>query len=1026
MKIPQLSRKQMYWAAAAVLLVIILLGIVWYWPSSAVPPLSKTGRGAPFFEADTVWVNKQLAGMTTEEKVGQLLMFCTSKEAQSEDSQLDPSVFSEVQPGGICLGPGSLKMQLLQVEGIKKILKTSPIIGAAAEFGLLFPSDTLASYPVLPSVSAISDDSVIVRLAESVARQMKAAGVQINFAPDMEMIVKNGDDSREISYKMFLKEHSRKAALYMRKQQQWGILVCAGNFPNYHLEGGPAPGNDFDSVRIRPYRDLFLEGLSGICVSHYPQQMSDSVKVTIIDSLQQRLKFPGLVISDFSNRKRRVSGETPGMAELAALNAGSDMIKVGTEIKSIYDFILDAVNKEQLTEAALNLKVKKILLAKCWTGLQQKLPALNDTLYRDLPWRDAEVAAREAIASSLVLLANKKSGLPLSDLAGMKAATLSITSNRRSGFTSGFDHYASATHFMLSPQASEEALAAMKKSLAPYTTIIVAVYADPRLALRGKEINDFLHALEAGKRLIVVHFGPSESLALLDRYPLMIHSFGKDAISESLAAQAIFGGVPLPARLPMTCSQVFCYGDGIPVKRQTRVKYGLPEEVGVSSIVTSRMDSLIRTAINAGAFPGCQVYVACKGQVIVNKGWGYHTYRHENEVRTSDLYDLASVTKVAAATIAMMSLYDAGRIKLDTTLNYYFKDLDKNSHNKKVRDSKLNYITLRQLMTHCSGLPAALPIARFISPRWYLKYMLELERKRMEEESSDTLVAEEQSPEWMIDTSQLMMDEDSIFDWMFVREKDKEHKIQIGEDFFMRTEVVDSIWQLSKQTAVRKSKSYLYSDMNFYLVMKVVEMVSKMSIDRYMTEKIYRPMNLGRICYNPRKSFNKKQIVPTEEEKIFRKQLLEGFVHDPTAALLGGVSGNAGLFSNAENLGILMQMLMNGGTYGGRRYMSEKTVQLFTSVQAGGYRGLGWDHQTKSGMKMVAPSASPATYGHTGFTGTCVWVDPVNEVVFVFLSNRVHPKNTNQKINGMRVRQKLQQFVYDAIMISSKMPASKI
>jgi CubicO group peptidase (beta-lactamase class C family) len=536
---------------------------------------------------------------------------------------------------------------------------------------------------------------------------------------------------------------------------------------------------------------------------------------------------------------------------------------------------------------------------------------LNDSLYRELPWKDAEVAGREAIASSLVMLANKKSALPLSDLSNLKAASLSISLNRRSGFTSGIDHYITASHFSLSPQATTEAFAAMKKTLAPFTTLIVAVYADPRLSLRAKEINELLHTLEAGKRLIVVHFGPAEDLALLDRYPLMIHSFGTEAISQSFAAQAIFGGVPLPARLPMTCSQVFCYGDGCPVKKQTRVKYGIPEEVGISSNVTARMDSLIHLAINAGAFPGCQVFVACKGQVIVNKGWGYHTYKHEEEVHTGDLYDLASVTKVAASTIAMMTLYDAGRIKLDTTLNYYFKDLDKNSHNKKVRDSKLNYITLRQLMTHCSGLPAALPIARFISPRWYLKYMLELERKRMTEESNDTLVAEEQSPEWMIDTSQLMMDEDSIFNWMFVHEKDNAHKLQIGEDFFMRAEVVDSIWQLSKQTGVRKNKSYLYSDMNFYLVMKVVEVVAKMSIDKYMTEKIYRPMNLGRICYNPRKNFKKEQIVPTEDEKIFRKQLLEGFVHDPTAALLGGVSGNAGLFSNAENLGILMQMLLN-------------------------------------------------------------------------------------------------------------------
>jgi CubicO group peptidase (beta-lactamase class C family) len=225
---------------------------------------------------------------------------------------------------------------------------------------------------------------------------------------------------------------------------------------------------------------------------------------------------------------------------------------------------------------------------------------------------------------------------------------------------------------------------------------------------------------------------------------------------------------------------------------------------------------------------------------------------------------------------------------------------------------------------------------------------------------------------------------------------------------------------------LRKSKNYLYSDMNFYLVMKIIEAAAKTTIDKFLSQCFYTPLNLRYICYNPLDTFKTEQIVPTEEEKIFRKQLIHGYVHDPTAALLGGISGNAGVFSNAEDLGILMQMLLNKGAYGGRRFLSEETVDLFTSAQEGVYRGLGWDHQTQAGMKMIAPGASVETYGHTGFTGTCVWVDPENEIVYVFLSNRVHPKSSNQKINSMHIRQKVMQVIYDAIQKQTEKSAAPL
>jgi beta-N-acetylhexosaminidase len=1024
MKKIKITRKQRSWIAySAMFLLVCGLALYFLLRPKPAPPLNiLVSADAPFLASNPKWADSLIQVMTLEEKIGQLLMIDCDRPGKSGEQTIDETLISDIKPGSICLSGGSLKLQLAAIEIYKKKLSIPLINAVSAETGLLFPSDTLSRTSLLPGISAISDDSVISQLSVSVSKQLKAAGIFINFAPDFSMIYKNDDRSWEPSYKFFIREFSSKTLLYMKKQQENGIMVCASYFPNYSekskkkLSPEELLAQPYDTIMVYPFRSLCTAGLSGIQVSHTPDKISDSSSYQIKDSLHSVIPFKGIVISDFTRNNYYSSANEAGTAELLALKSGSDMVRIKGDVKKVYDFLLKAANGNQLTTEELNLKVKKILLAKSWSGLNKHQVSINDTIYRDFPWKEAEVYGRKAIESSLVLLANKKRAVPLGDIANMKIASVVISSTKRPKFEGSLDHYAGVAHFSIAPDADETAIKGLASKLAAYNTIIVAVFTDFRLALNSKKINDFIHSLEKGKTLVVAHLGRQESLALLDRFPVMIQSFSDDGVSQSLVAQAIFGGAALPAYLPLACSGEFCYGDGSSIKNPVRLKYSIPEEAGIGSEYIRKIDSIISGAMSAGAFPGCEVFVACKGKVVLNRGYGFHTYDHKEEVHSSDLYDLASVTKVAASTIAMMALYDQGKINLDTTLNYYFKDLDKNSHDKRVRDSKLNYITVRQLMTHTSGLPAGLPIARFLSPKWYLTYMLAVEKRRLEQEGNDTIAAEEeQSPEWMIDTSQLTMAEDTIFQWLFSKAQDKEHKLQIGEDFFMRGAIIDSIWQMAKQTAVRKNRTYLYSDMNFYLVMKVIEAVTHIAIDKFVAEKFYRPLNLKNICYTPMKSVNKSRIVPTEEEKIFRKQLVHGYVHDPTAALLGGISGNAGLFSDAEDLGILLQMLLNGGTYGGRRYLSENTIKLFTSVQEGGYRGLGWDHQTKSGMKMVAQGASPATYGHTGFTGTCLWVDPVNQVVYVFLSNRVNPKSTNQKINGMRIRQKVQQVIYEAL-----------
>jgi beta-N-acetylhexosaminidase len=1012
----RLTRRQWIFgsALAAVLMIAGILLIIFLSAENQKDEIVK-GKPAPFLGADSLWADQQLAAMSTKEKVGQLFMIdfsCFSREQEIRDPR---ELAAYVNPGSVCLVPGPLKPQLALLSLLRSHGKMPVMAAVNAETGLLCYGDTLPRNPWLPGIGAIGSDSAIARLAVAVAGELRSVGIQINLAPSLSDLNLNNDTTTDPAYLKFSADLSRKTLIYAENLQKKGILACAATFPNFRNQAGSsltAPRDERgDSLKLNPWRQLVAAGLSCIMVKH--SEVTPEAKETqITDSLNRVLDFSGLVIADFTASADHPDGA--GVRELLSLKAGSDILRVSSNIAETYDFILQAAESGKLTEAELNARVRKILLARKWSGLDKSPEVFSDSTYRKLPWRQAELTFRKTLASSMVLLSNQKRQIPVGDISG-RSACLVFSAKRKADFPAGLASYAEISHFLLNPLATEKEYQETTARLKPFQTLVVAVFSSAEMAAAWPRINDLIRQSGKDRRLIVVHFGAMEGLAQLDRFPLMIHVHGQDKVSQNYAAQAIYGGFPLAGSLPYTCSQNFCFDDGVIIRKTTRIHYGMPEEGGVKKEALSTIDSIVDAAIRGGAFPGCQVFVARRGTQILNRAYGHHTYDRRQEVSTGDLYDLASVTKVAAGTLAIMALYDAGKIDLDTTLNFYFKDLDKNSKGKKVRDSRLNYITLKQIMIHHSGLPSALPIARFISPKWYLKYMMELEAKRLEENQNDTLVAEEQSPEWMVDTSQLMMAEDSIFQWLFSKEADKDHKIQIGTDVYMRQAVIDSIWELAKMTAVRKNKTYVYSDMNFYLVMKVVESLTRGGFEKYLREKFFHPLKLGTMCFNPRKHFDEDRIVPTEEEKIFRKQLIHGFVHDPTAALLGGVSGNAGLFSNARDLGILMQMVLKGGTYGGRRYLSEKTVKLFTSVHEPGYRGLGWDHQTRSGQKMIAPSASPATYGHTGFTGTCVWVDPVNEIVFVFLSNRVHPKNTNQRINGMRVRQKVQQAVYDAL-----------
>jgi CubicO group peptidase (beta-lactamase class C family)/beta-glucosidase-like glycosyl hydrolase len=1002
-------------ASALALLFVLSADVYFHFNTKIVGQQIKLAKGAPFLEADTTWAEALLKKMTLEQKVGQLIMIELSGRIDWKDEEAWDNILNDFGPGAISLKPGALKPQLELMERLREKTAVPLLIGAPAAAGIFFPKDSISARPQCPTLFATADTAFVVEVAESTALQMKRAGIHINFAPDLGFMSKEWEATGDSTLRVYADGVVLRCNVYLERQQAKGILVCASTYPNYQFKqaiknAAPANGQfGLDSLLLKPFKEMAALGLSCMQVAHKPEDQDEVVTSSISDSLHHSMTFAGLVISDLRDVHYK-SGE----AGLAAIQNGSDMVRICVGFGEVHEYIVDAVKSGKVSEAEIDAKVKKVLLAKTWVGLPKDKLAFNDSVYGAFPWKSAEVLGRKMIASSLVLLGNRSGLLPFAETRSVRTACILVSDKRQPLFVAGVNHYAGIAHFDITPTMTQEELQKRIDQLKPFQRIIIAVFESDAFRENADKVNDFITQAGQGKQMAVVHMGSMESLGLLRRFPNMIQCFGQDPVSQNIVAQALYGGSPLVGRLPWTCSGQFCFNDGLLIPQATRLKYGIPEESGIPSKYLLKIDSVITQAIKNGVFPGCQVFVACKGNVVLNRSWGYHKYDREQEVKNGDLYDLASVTKVAATTLAIMKLYDEGKIKLDTTLNYYFKDLDKNSKGKKVRNSRLNYIYLRQIMTHYSGLPAGLPIARFMSPRWYLKYMKELEKKRLLEGVGDSLT-DVYDQQWTIDTNELAVAEDSIFQWLFSKEKDKEHSVKLGEEFFMRKEVIDSLWDLAKQTAIRADRKYVYSDFNFYLVRMVADAVSKTNLDEYVAEKYYKPMNLGHLCFNPLKYFDEDQIAPTEDERGFRDQLIRGYVHDPTAALQGGVSGNAGLFSNAEDLGILLQMLLDGGSYGGKQYLSEKTIQVFTEPQEEGFRSLGWVHNTPKGIAMMAEGCSPSTYGHTGFTGTSIWVDPQNEIVFVFLSNRNYPTSNNKKIITWRTREKVQQLIYDAL-----------
>lgn len=919
----------------------------------------------PFLQEEVPAVDSILATLSLEEKVGQLLMLKASAPDSIQQRQII-DLAGEGKVSGLFLEELSFSDFLTLVDSSRKASALPPFIGFSQQVALHNQFSDLTDVPAATTVRALASEEWRREWTEAFRRQISALGTNLWLGS-----AGGEQEGKEELFKLF---------------REMGVLV-AGNDLTPEEPGKTASPDTalLPPARLARYRHLVKEGVSGVGVDsffidrHLPRPMP--VRYWR-DFLKTRLNFDGLVLAAPADRE-----------DIArALQAGADLLVLKGDLAEVHQQAVSWFRRHE-AEAKLDARVRKVLLAKYWmrSGLKSRIdppapeiktlqasvsgglnrPSVSEAMDREAVMRHFYSPAWRSLSyrtyeRALTVASNPHELLPLQDLHKRRFRLLEYSTIPYREFREYFSRYADFDQQPFRPD-DRGRISAPGSYLKEKEVGILLL---DEYLLHGRRDSSFIQEVQRlGKegRLLLVNFREPANLTYFDSTLTVIQLYERNDLNEQLAAQLLFGAVAAQGHLPAEINRFFSAGKGI-LTPQVRLQYAPPEMVGILPEKLVGIDAVAHSAVDEKAAPGCQVLIAKNGKIIYSKAFGSHSYDDDSmPVEKADLYDLASVTKVAATTLVAMQLYDQGVFGINDRLK---------EHLSCDRQSTIRNIPLKKLFTHQSGLQPHMPV---------IPYLLYRDRPNAE------------------------------CDHFFCKNGEAPYNIQVADHFYFDEHYLDTIWQEVHRLEVGSQRRYRYSDVNFILIQRMLEEKTGKTLDELTRELFYQPLGLRRSTFNPAQRFDLTEIVPTQNDQRWRQQLVHGYVHDETAALMGGVGGNAGLFSNAEELAVLFQMLLNGGHYGGRQYLSPETIELFTSPIHGNHRGLGFDKPYRTNESAVAAAASPQTYGHTGFTGTCVWVDPREELIFIFLSNRVHPSSRNRTLFRDKVRRRIHQVVYDAI-----------
>ena len=973
------------------------------------------------YNLHTPWVDSVLNTLTPDERIAQMMMVATYPFRDQKYFDEISCLIKNYNIGGLIFFQGSPVLQAKQTNIYQSIAKTPLLVSIDAEWGLGMRMDSALIFPRQMMLGAIQDDSLIYKMGVEIANQLKAMGIHINFAPVVD--VNSNPLNPVISNRSFGENKymvAKKGVLYMQGMQANGIIATAKHFPghgdtnedsHYTLPTVKYQYGRLDSMELYPFRQLILNNVGGVMIAHLHMlafdtayNMAYTISRRIVNGLlKDSLKYTGLVVTDALSMKGVSSFFKPGVLEVKAVEAGNDILLNPTDVPLAIKSIRDAINAGFISQSQIDSSCRKILAAKEWAVLKKLKPIDIVSLRNRLNSPAATLIQRKIIEAGLTLVRNQDNILPLRSLDTLRMAVVLVGADKPGQFEKTLSLYKDFDCFYLGKRADSLKIDSLLFSLRHYNLVIAGVLNTDSRPLDDYGIAPnaykFLERLVDSKSVVLDLFATPYSLAKfkkLEKYKAILISYQDQTLMQDYSAQMIFGAIGAKGKLPVTALP-YSISTGISTPSGLRLKYSIPEELNIDSRKLAEVDSIVVKAIRHGAMPGCQVLAAKNGIVFYQKSFGYHTYDHTLPVLNSDLYDIASITKIAGTLPAVMKLYDEGKIVLTNKLSNYLPELKKtNKKNVLLIDVLTHQAKLQPYMAfYLNTIEPVKPGERLTSNTYSSTYSLKL---------GENLYANKQI---------------KYRDGLFSSHADREHNVQVADSLFLSRTYPDTIFKLSNESNLMPVKEYKYSDMGFYYMYWMVERVTKTALNEYMDINFYRKLGTTTMGYLPLNHFSKERIMPTEDDVVFRKQVVLGYVHDPGAAMMGGVCGHAGVFSNANDLAKLMQMYMNKGFYGGEQFFKPSTFDYFNSCpfcSAHNRRGIGFDKpdmHSKAGPTCNCVSAK--TFGHQGFTGCVTWADPETGLLYIFLSNRVYPDANNNKLAETGVRTRIQEVLVKAI-----------
>ncbi|MES2811532.1 MAG: glycoside hydrolase family 3 N-terminal domain-containing protein [Bacteroidota bacterium] len=936
------------------------------------------------------WVDSVYSSLSFEEKLGQLFMVAAYSNKDTVHFNAIEKLVKDYKIGGLIFFQGGPVRQARLTNRFQAQSKVPLFIGNDAEWGLSMRLDSTYKYPWNMTLGAIKDLKLIEELGAQMGKETKRLGLQFNFAPVLDI---NTNPNNPIignrSFGESKDEVTSHAVALMKGLQNQNVFATGKHFPGHGDTETDShhtlPKVSFSEERLNdveffPYKKMFDLGMASVMVAHlnvpsieprenYPTSISYNVVSNI---LKKQLGFNGLIFTDALNMKGASNFKKPGEIDLAAFLAGNDVMLFAEDVPTAIANFTQAYKDTLITDDRIEHSVKKILKYKFKSGLNNYKPIETTNLVSDLNTGYSNSLQYKLYENAITVLKNSEETLPIVNYAKNKIAYVKFGEDFGSKFLTTLRKYTDIT------EVSHANIDSLNLELKKFDKVIIGYHVSDKSWWKKhdftpKELEWIQKISENNKVILDVFSKPYVLMPLkgMEHLESIIVSYQNGEIAQEVSAELIFGAVEAKGVLPVSVNEEFKVGFGLSTKKSNVLGFSNPETVGMNSIKLKEIDAVVKKAIDGKMTPGAQVLVARKGKIVYQKAYGYHTYDNDVKVKNSDIYDIASLSKIVGTLPNVMLDYDKGEITMDSRLGQMVQS---------ARGTDKDSITFKELLTHYARLQAWEPFYKStidsVSKRPLSKY--------------------------------------------YKKTSAKGFTTQVSENLFIRDAYKDSIVDKIIKSKLLPKKEYRYSDFTFILLKEYLESHHKKTLDVLAEENFFSKIGMNNTTYNPLTKFEEDIIPPTEKDKYFRYDLLQGYVHDMAAAMQGGVAGHAGVFSNSIDVAKMMQLFLNKGNYGGIQYFSEKTMDDFNTCYfcpEGNRRGVGFDKPQLKGSGPTCGCASLTSFGHTGFTGTMAWADPEKELIYIFLSNRTYPdSNASNKLSKESIRENIQQIIYDSII----------